>query len=382
MRCACGSCKPIRAIAIECIELTTHGGADEAQHGRRACRFHLYANKSGAQASSILDSSRAVGTTACDRRASPSVTGHPIDWSEMAGIEPDRCYCMQCVVRYDLACAQPRLSARNGVAASQHENCMEQSGLDSEQPHEPDQPGYPHAALADVGGRNRQHHRDRTAAWPHPTRDHASIAAAGGTHRQGDLRPRGPAAVSHRRRRDRVELRAVDRRRSRRNAVAARLPRHRRSRRARHARPLRGVHAAGDPQDLPQSFSARAAGAELLALDAAGRMREARRSRYRAGDPDERFHRRTGGAPGATDLDDWRAIHRAQRKADPAGAAAAGQHFSRSCDRGARSRKAAMAHCLRQPQRQRLAGRGLRRHGGDRPRPLRAGAQHARDRRK
>ena len=38
-------------------------------------------------------------------------------------------------------------------------------------------------------------------------------------------------------------------------------------------------------------------------------LREARRGRYRAGDPHERFHRRPGGAAGAIDLDDRRAIH-------------------------------------------------------------------------
>ena len=40
-------------------------------------------------------------------------------------------------------------------------------------------------------------------------------------------------------------------------------------------------------------------------------LRQARRSRYRAGHPHERFHRRPGGAAGAIDLDDRRAIHRA-----------------------------------------------------------------------
>ena len=39
-----------------------------------------------------------------------------------------------------------------------------------------------------------------------------------------------------------------------------------------------------------------------------------------------------------------------------------------------------MAHCLRQSERRWFAGRRFRRHGGHRPRPLRTGTQHARDR--
>jgi len=186
---------------------------------------------------------------------------------------------------------------------------MELPCLHSEQHHEPDQSGYPHAALADVGCRNRQHHRDRTAAWSYPTGDYPSAAAAGGAHWKSDLHPRGPPAVSDRGRRDRPELCAIDHRFSRRNVVAARVSGHRRSRRARHPRPLCRLHAPLDPQDFPQSLSARSAGAELLTLDTACRMREARRGRYRAGDPHERFHRRTGGAAGAIDLDDRGAIH-------------------------------------------------------------------------
>jgi hypothetical protein len=34
------------------------------------------------------------------------------------------------------------------LTLSQHENCIEQPGLDSEQRHEPDQHGHPHAALS------------------------------------------------------------------------------------------------------------------------------------------------------------------------------------------------------------------------------------------
>jgi hypothetical protein len=52
VRSARGSRKPIRAIAIERIDLTTRGGADEA-HDRRARRFHVHANKSDAQVSRI-----------------------------------------------------------------------------------------------------------------------------------------------------------------------------------------------------------------------------------------------------------------------------------------------------------------------------------------
>jgi DNA-binding transcriptional LysR family regulator len=45
------------------------------------------------------------------------------------------------------------------------------------------------------------------------------------------------------------------------------------------------------------------------------------------------------------------------------------------------SLKTPMAHCLRQSERRWFAGRRFRRHGGHRPRPLRTGTQHARDRR-
>jgi hypothetical protein len=258
---------------------------------------------------------------------------------------------------------------------------MELPCLHSEQRHESGQSGYTHASLADVGRRNRQHHRDRAAAWSYPTRDYPSAAAAGGAHRKGDLHPRGSPAVSDGGRRDSPELRAIDRRISRRNAVATRVSGHRRSRRARHPRPLCCLHAPLDPEDFPQSLSARSTGAELLTLDATCRMRKARRGRYRAGDPHERFHRRTGGAAGAIDLDDRGAIHGAQRKADPPGAAAAGQYLSRPCDRAAGSVKNPMAHCLHQPERRRFTGCRVRRHGGHRPRPFRAGTQHARDRR-
>ena len=186
---------------------------------------------------------------------------------------------------------------------------MELSCLHSEQRHEPDQSGHTHAALADVGRRNRQHHRDRAAARPHPARNHPSAAAAGGAHRKSDLHPRGPPAVSDGGGRDSPELRAVDRRFSRRNVVAARFSGHRRPCRARHPRPLCRLHAPLDPANFPQSLSACSAGAELLTLDTTCRMREARRGRYRAGDPHERFHRRTGGAAGAIGLDDRGAIH-------------------------------------------------------------------------
>ena len=198
---------------------------------------------------------------------------------------------------------------RRSTHISKHENCMELPCLHSEQRHESGQSGYTHASLADVGRRNRQHHRDRAAARPYPARDHPSAAAARGAHWKSDLHPRGPPAVSDSGRRDSLELRAVDRRFSRRNVVAARFSGHRRPRRARHPRPLCRLHAPLDPEDFPQSLSARSAGAELLPLDASCRMREARRGRYRAGDPHERFHRRTGGAAGAIDLDDRGAIH-------------------------------------------------------------------------
>ena len=153
------------------------------------------------------------------------------------------------------------------------------SCLHSEQRHESGQSGYPHASLADVGCRNREHHRDRAAARPYPARDHPSAAAARGAHWKSDLHPRGPPAISDSRRRDSLELRALDRRFSRRNVVAARFSGHRRPRRARHPRPLCRLHAPLDPQDFPQSLSARSAGAELLTLDTACRMREARRGR-------------------------------------------------------------------------------------------------------
>jgi hypothetical protein len=181
--------------------------------------------------------------------------------------------------------------------------------LHSEHRHEPDQSGHTHAALADVGRRNRQHYRDRTAARPHPARDYPSATTAGGAHWKGDLHPRRPPVVSDGGRRDSSELRAIDRRISRRNVVATRFSGHRRSRRARHPRPLCRLHAPLDPQNLPQGLSARSTGAELLTLDTTCRMREARRGRYRAGDPHERFHRRTGGTAGAIDLDDRGAIH-------------------------------------------------------------------------
>lgn len=205
----------------------------------------------------------------------------------------------------------PRLFCRHRrpTLVSKHENCMTPFSLHSEQRHEPDQSGHPYAALADVGRRNRQHHRDRSAAWPHPTRDYPSATAAGGTHWKGNLHPRRPPAVSDGGGRNGAQLRAIDHRFSRRDVVAARFAGHRRPRRARHPRPLCRLHAALDPEDFPQSLSARSVGAELLSLDTACRMREARRGRYRAGDPHERFHRRTGGAAGAIDLDDRGAIH-------------------------------------------------------------------------
>jgi hypothetical protein len=198
---------------------------------------------------------------------------------------------------------------RRRIHVSKHKNCMVLLCLHSEHRHEPDQSGHSHAALADVGRRNRQHYRDRAAARPYPTRNYPSAAAAGGTHWKSDLYPRGPPAVSDGGRRDGAELRAIDRRFSRRNAVAACFSGHRRSRRTRHPGSLCRLHAPLDSEDFPQSLSARSAGTELLALDTACRMRQARRSRYRAGDPHERFHRRTGGAAGAIDLDDRRAVY-------------------------------------------------------------------------
>ena len=176
---------------------------------------------------------------------------------------------------------------------------------------EPDQSGYPHAALADVGRRNRQHRRDRAPARPHPTRDYPAAAAleeltgkAIFIHegRRLFLTAEGETVLSYARSivgfHDEMlsQLASPDIE----GHVVLGTP-----------RPLRRLHAARDPEDFPQGLSARSARAELLTLDAAGRLREARRSRYRAGHPHERFHRRTGGAAGAIDLDDRRAIQRA-----------------------------------------------------------------------
>src|SRR5882724_3402305 len=67
---------------------------------------------------------------------------------------------------------------RRRTHVSKHKNCMAPLCLHSEHRHEPDQSGHPHAAFADVGRRDRQHHRDRAPARPYPTRDYPAATAA------------------------------------------------------------------------------------------------------------------------------------------------------------------------------------------------------------
>ena len=144
--------------------------------------------------------------------------------------------------------------------------------LDSEQDHESDQSGHTDAAIACLGRRNREHHRDRAPARAHAARDHAADEATGGTYRQGPLHSRRPAAVPDRRRRHGAVLRAGRSFDFTTNCCRG-SPRPTSRATSSWARPTSTrPSAALDPRDFPQAVSAHPGRAALLAVDPAGRM--------------------------------------------------------------------------------------------------------------
>src|SRR5271154_1064675 len=70
--------------------------------------------------------------------------------------------------------------------------------------------------------------------------------------------------------------------------------------------------------------------------------------RHHASHAHEQFHRRLGGAPGATGVDRGRTLASPVRGPGAAGVAAAGQHLPRARDRAYQARRAQMADRLRE----------------------------------